>query len=163
MKNDTLTTYLHGEIIETQKPEWIMRAQTDCNGGEIPWHAALTTVLNFLPRIDGIGVDDLDRIEILTWGIPESGGHYVEFCAPHHILEAVWIPERADWLPFRTKYILPVLQAHAAIATANTLERLAQHVWPAPAQRSSDRVDLRPDHPPLPASLLRAARAARGA
>jgi len=163
VKNDTITTYLHGEIIEAQKPEWIGRAKTVCNGGEIPWHAALTKVLNFLPRIDSIGADDRDGIQILTWVTPEGGGHYVEFCTPHHIFEAVWVPEKAEWLPFRTKHILPFLRAHAAIATARSLERLAQHFCSAPAHQSSDQVTRRPDHPPLPASLLRAARAAHGA
>lgn len=164
VKNDTITTYLHGEIIETRKPEWVLRAQTVCNGGEIPWHAALTKVLNFLPRIDSIGTDDLDDgIQILTWAIPDDGGHYVEFCTRHHIFEAVWVPEKAEWLPFRTKHILPFLRAHAAIATAHSLERLVQHFCPAPTHQSSDHGTPRPDHPPLPASLLRAARAARGA
>lgn len=95
--------------------------------------------------------------------IPEGGGHYVEFCTPHHILEAVWVPEKAEWLPFRTKHVLPFLRAHAAIATANSIERLVQHFCPAPVDRSSDRVTPRPDHPSLPAALRRAARAASGA
>ena len=163
MKNDTITTYLHGKIIEAQKPEWIGRAKTVCNGGGIPWHAALTKVLNFLPFIDHIGPDHLDGMQVLAWVIPEGGGHYVEFCTPHHILEAVWVPEKAEWLPFRTKHVLPFLRAHAAIATANSIERLVQHFCPAPVDRSSDRVTPRPDHPSLPAALRRAARAASGA
>ncbi len=163
MTNDTITTYLHGEIIETKTLEWVLRAQTVCNGGQIPWHAALTKVLNVLPHIDRIGADDPGGIQILTWVMPDGGGHYVEVCTPHHILEGVWVPRQAEWLPFRTMHVLPVLQTHAAVATAKALERLAQHVCAALTHEASDQGTPRPDHPPLPPALRRAARAASGA
>ncbi|MBX6376685.1 MAG: hypothetical protein IRZ13_20965 [Acetobacteraceae bacterium] len=163
MKTGTIITYLNGEFTETPKPEWILRAQTICNRGEIPWQAALTKVLNFLPVSDSIGPDHLDGMQVLSWAIPEGGGHYTEFCTPHHILDAVWVPENAEWLPFRTKHILPFLQAHAAIAAANSIERLAQHFCPALGHWPADQITHRPNHPPLPTALRQAARAASGA
>lgn len=150
MKSDTITTCLHGEMIEMRPPEWIVRAQVICNGGQVPWHAALTEALNFLPFGECI---DLDGMQVLTWVIPDAGGHYAEFCAPHHILDAVWVPEKAEWLPFRTKHILPFLQAHAAVATANSLQRLLQHVAPA----TEGQIPRPAEHATLPAALLQAA------
>ena len=153
MKNDTVTTFLYGKITEMQKPEWLILAQAICNGGETPWHAALTKVLNFLPFSESIGPSDSHGVQVLTWVIPEEGGHYVEFCTSHHIMDAVWVPEKAEWLPFRTKHILPFLQAHAAMATANSLQRLLQHVAPA----TEGQMPCHAEHAPLPLALLHAA------
>jgi hypothetical protein len=153
MKNDTVTTCLHGEMIEMQKPEWLIRAQAICNGGQTPWHAALTQALNALPSNECIGREDQDGVQVLTWVIPESGGHYVEFSTPHHILDAVWVPEKAEWLPFRTKHILPFLQAHAAMATANSLQRLLQCMAPA----AEGQMPCHAEHTPLPPAWLPAA------
>lgn len=151
MKNDTVTTLLHGEMVEMRPPEWMVRAQAICNGGEIPWQAALTRALHALPHRESIAPDAPDGVEVVTWVIPEEGGHYVEFCTPQHILDAVWVSQKAEWLPFRAKHILPFLQAHAAVATANSLQRLLQHVVPATEGQL-------PRHAPLPPALLEAAR-----
>lgn len=153
MKNDTVTTCLHGEMIEMRPPEWIVRAQAICNGGQIPWHTALAEALNFLPFSESIGRDHQDGVQVLTWVIPQDGGHYTEFCTPRHILDAVWVPEKAEWLPFRTKHILPFLQAHAAMASANSLQRLLQHMAPA----TPPLIPRHAEHAPLPAALLQAA------
>jgi len=153
MKNRTVTTCLHGEMIEMKTPEWIVRARAICNGGQTPWHAALTQVLKFLPHSESVAPDTPDGVQVLTWVIPEEGGHYAEFCTPHHILDAVWVPEKAEWLPFRTHYILPFFQAHAAIATANSLQRLLPHVAPA----TQAQIPRHAEHAPLPAAFLQAA------
>ena len=152
MKNDTVTTFLYGKITEMQKPEWLILAQAICNGGETPWHAALTKVLNFLPFSESIGPGDSHGVQVLPWVIPEEGGHYVEFCTSHHIMDAVWVPEKAEWLPVRTKHILPFLQAHAAMATANSLQRLLQHVAPA----TEGQMPCHAEHAPLPPAWLQA-------
>jgi hypothetical protein len=157
MKNDTITTCLHGEMIEMRLPEWIVRAQAICNGGQIPWHAALTEAMKCLPFSECISPDDPNAVQVLTWVIPEAGGHYTEFCSAHHILDAMWVPKKAEWLPFRTKYVLPFLQAHAAMATAHSLQRLLQHVAPTPTPTTLAQIPRHAVHAPLPAALLQAA------
>lgn len=153
MNNDTITTFLRGEMIEMPKPQWIIRAQAICNGGEIPWHTAITKVLGFLPFSESIGPDDPEGVQVLTWDIAEGGGRWVEFCTPHHIIDAVWVPENAEWLPFWTKHILPFLQAHAAMATAISLQRLLKCVAPA----TDGQIPRYAEHAPLPPALLQAA------
>jgi len=153
MKNDTITTFMYGEMTEIRPPEWMRRAQAICSGGEIPWQAALTRALNAVPHRESMAPNKPDGAQVLTWVLREEGGHYVEFCTPHHILDAVWVPEKAEWLPFRTKHILPFLQAYAAMATANSLQRLLQHVAPA----TEGQIPRSGEHKPLPPAWLQAA------
>lgn len=37
---------------------------------------------------------------------------------------AVWVPDRANWIPFYGGHISPFLRAHAEMATAGQLDRI---------------------------------------
>ena len=160
MTIDTITTYRRGELIELPEPDWFVRA------GELrlcDWHAALSKVLNSSRGSEGMERALADSAEVYYWVISDDGGHYVEFCTGRDIVEGVWIPEEQDWLPFRTQYVMPFLQAHAAVALTNRLELVLQHFGLVPVPRLLGRGTGTPSGgaPALPDALLKAAAAAR--
>ena len=160
MKLNTITTYRRGEFVELPEPEWFVRANERrlCD-----WHAALSEVLHSSRGSEGMERALADGAEVYYWVIRDDGGHYVEFCTGHDIVEGVWIPEEQDWLPFRTQHVMPFLQTHAAVALTNRLELVLQHCGLVPVPRLPGRAPGSPSSGTLalPDALLKAAAAAR--
>ena len=163
MNTDTLTTYRHGELIELPEPDWYVRANQLGLADGLDWHESLSKVLRSSRGSEGMERALSDGAAFFYWVIREGGGHYAEFCTGDDIVEGVWIPEEADWLPFRTQHVMPFLQAHAAVALTNRLELVLQHfgITPGPWLPQGQSRWPSGGAPALPESLLKAAAAAR--
>lgn len=163
MTTDTLTTYRHGEMIELPEPDWYVRANQLGVADGLDWHESLSKVLRSSRGSEGMERALSDGAAFFYWVIRDGGGHYAEFCTGDDIVEGVWIPEEADWLPFRTQHVMPFLQAHAAVALTNRLELVLQHCGITPGPWQPQRQSRWPSGgaPALPESLLKAAAAAR--
>ncbi len=154
MTNNTLTTYLRGEFLEQAAPGWFISTNETAHAESLDWHAALGKVLRSGRGQEGIELELGDCAMFVYWVVPD-GGHYGEFVVPGDIVEGVWIPEEADWLPFRTQHVMPFLQAHGAVVLASSMQRLMRHLCSASGAR--DRFPRHAEPAPLPPALLQAA------
>ncbi len=152
MTKNTITTFQHGELFEQAEPGWFISANEAAHAEPLDWHAALDKVLRSGRGQEGVELELGNCAMFVYWVVPD-GGHYGEFVVPGDIVEGVWIPEEADWLPFRTRHVMPFLQAHAAVVLANNLQRLLQHMAPA----TKGPIPRHAEHAPLPPALLEAA------
>ncbi len=106
-------------------------------------HGALSTVLRCCCRTEGIEEPGAHTAAFAYWIVPDNGGYYAEFWTEWDIASRVWIPLKTDWLPFRTKHVIPFLQAHASLAMVNHLKR-KDHLASSEASRSATNNGLPP-------------------
>ena len=123
MNADTIMTYRRDVFAEVAQPDWLIQAREMMTIHDMDLHAALSDVLNCSRRAEGVQGDvDLDAA-VVHWEVPDDGGHFAEFSTQFDIVARVWIPRRIDWLPFRSRHVMPFLEAHAALAMVNHIKR----------------------------------------
>lgn len=119
-----ITVYRAGVFTRESDPTWLIHARDKARKRSICFQDALSG------HLDNAGIDTWiarDRVEdahVASWELSQ-GSRYVELYASHERVEAVLIPEPEDWLPFYTTFAVPFLQAHAGVATAQRLHRIA--------------------------------------
>jgi hypothetical protein len=123
MNVDTIMTFREDEFLEVPQPHWFYHAREVAMLEDRDLYGALSKVLRCCCRIEGIEDPSAHSAAFAYWIVPDNGGHYAEFWTEWDIASRVWIPLKTDWLPFRTKYAMPFLQAHASLAMVNHIKR----------------------------------------
>lgn len=110
MSYDRMRLHDAGRFHDTELPDWYQEAQRVSETERIDFHRALERVLDCeytLLTEDGMmgGV-----IEIRFWPSEEQG-IFVLIETPLAFIEQIVVPNPADWLPFLSRYLAPLIAA----------------------------------------------------
>ena len=120
MSCDRIRLYDAGRFHDTDLPDWYREAERLSQTERIDWHRALERVLDCeytLLTEDGLLGG---AIEIRFWP-SENHGIFVLIETPLAFVEQIVVPNPADWLPFLSRYLAPL------IAVSNQSAMLALH------------------------------------
>ena len=124
MSFDTLRVYEAGRLYDVELPDWHREAERLSEAEHIDFHRALERVLGCeytLLTEDGLMSG---AIEIRFWS-GEVQGIFVLIETPLAFVEQVFIPNPADWLPFLSHYLAPIMAVSSQSAMAATQGRIA--------------------------------------
>jgi hypothetical protein len=170
MSFETLRAYEAGRFHDVELPDWYTEANRLCEAENLCWHRALDRVL----ACDNIPLTDEGTrggwIEVRFWPSPQAGT-FVLIETPLGLVEQVVVLNPAEWLPFLTTHITPLIAATAQMAMAD-LHRMSANAFIAWARHGEgshvdrdtglSRIDLDNDEMRRRASVLRAAMARKG-
>jgi hypothetical protein len=109
MSYDRMRVYDTGRFHDTDLPDWYHEAERLSQTERIDWHRALERVLDCeytLLTEDGLLSG---AIEIRFWP-SEVHGIFVQIETPLAFVEQVVVPNPADWLPFLSRYLAPLIR-----------------------------------------------------
>jgi hypothetical protein len=165
MSFDRMRLYDAGHFHDTELPDWYHAAMHLSESERLDWHRALERVLDcehtLLTEEGLLG----GSIEIRFWP-SEIHGIFVLIEAPLSIVEQIVVPNPADWLPFLSRYLAPLIAASnqsAMIALhgkiANAFIAWARHGEGSHVDRETglSRIDLDNDRDRRRAQQARAA------
>jgi hypothetical protein len=110
MSFDRMRVHDAGRFHDTDLPDWYHEAERLSQTERIDWHRALERVLDCeytLLTEDGLLSGG---IEIRFWP-SETRGIFVLIETPLAFVEQIVVPNPADWLPFLSRYLAPLLAA----------------------------------------------------
>jgi hypothetical protein len=120
---ESIRLYQQGRLSNIPAPGWLERAiDLSCNE-RLGWQASVTRAIGVEHQgltAEAIGPIGLD---VSFWRSP-THGIYVELDSHLDLIEQVLIPDPADWLPFISVYLMPLMSAVVQMETAGQLERL---------------------------------------
>jgi hypothetical protein len=127
MRDDIIRLYEHGRFSSIPVPDWLERAVDISSSEKLDWHHAVSRALG--AEHQGLTVDSMGPIglDISFWQSPRYGV-YVEIDSGLDMIEQVLVRDPADWLPFMSAHLTPLLAAAAQMETAHQLERLTNAV-----------------------------------
>jgi len=167
MSFNQMRIYDSGRICNTELPDWYDEACRVSEQDRVDWHRALDRVLDCehsLLTEEGLISAGL---EIRFWP-SDRHGIFVVLETPLALVEQVVILNPADWLPFLSSYLAPLMAASAQSALveeqskiANVLISWARHGDGNHVDRETgmSRIDLNNDRDRRLAERSRAARA----
>lgn len=120
MSYDRMRVHDAGRFHDTDLPDWYHEAERLSQTERIDWHRALERVLDCeytLLTEDGLLGG---AIEIRFWP-SQTRGIFVLIETPLAFVEQIVVPNPADWLPFLSRYLSPL------IAVSNQSAMLALH------------------------------------
>jgi hypothetical protein len=124
MIEDTIRQFRDGRFTNILLPNWLEKAGQLTSEQKLDWHHAVTRVLE--AEHQGLTVEPTGPVGIaINFWRSSKFGTYVEIDSELDFIEQVLIPDLADWLPFMSAYLTPMLAAAAQAATAAQLERVA--------------------------------------
>lgn len=124
MTIETILVYEAGRFTSIPLPDWFERAVAICSGERLDWHKAVSKAIG--AEHQGFTVEPTGQagIEIGFWYSMQNGV-YVEIDTVLGNVEQVLIIDPADWLPFVSAHLTPLLAAVSQAETARQLERVA--------------------------------------
>jgi len=122
---DTLRVYDAGHLYDVALPDWYHEANRLCEQEGVNWHHAFTRVLDCysVPLTDD-GCEG-GWIEVRFWPSARVGT-FVLIDTEAGIIEQVLVPNPADWLPFLTQHITPLISAAAQAASSAQQRKLTR-------------------------------------
>ena len=124
MSYDRLRLYDAGRFYDTPLPDWYHEANRLTERERVDWHRALERVLDCehtLLTEEGLLSAGL---EIRFWP-SETKGILVLIETPLAIVEQVVILNMTDWLPFLSRYLVPLMATSTQSATLQMQGRIA--------------------------------------
>lgn len=124
MMSETMRVYDAGRFHDVALPDWYREVNRLSETERLGYDRALDRVLDcehFIltePRMLGGGM------EILFWP-SETHGVFVTIETPLALIEHILIPKPADWLPFLSTYLAPLISASNQCAMIAVSEKLA--------------------------------------
>ena len=115
----TLRVYISGRFEDVPLPDWYREAEQIADNEMLDWEDAISRALG----ADSIPIthDAEDGwLAVRFWQGPGTG-FLVNIQNPIGTIEMVWIPEPADWMPFISAHIAPLIAADAQATIADTL------------------------------------------
>ena len=115
----TLRVYISGRFEEVSIPGWYREAEQIADNEMLDWEDAISRALG----ADSIPMthDAEDGwLAVRFWQGP-GNGFLVNVQNPIGTIEMVWVPEPADWMPFISAHIAPLIAADAQATIADTL------------------------------------------
>lgn len=124
MIEDTIRLYQGGRFTSIPLPAWFLEAVSISSTEKLDWHRVVSRVLD--AEHQGLTMEPTGPagLEISFWPSAQQG-IYVEIDTELGLVEQVLIPRPADWLPFMSAHLTPLLAAVGHVAVAAQLERIA--------------------------------------
>jgi hypothetical protein len=123
MSEDTRLLVYHIDNFHDQSaPEWYCEADQLMRDG-LGWDDALSRVLGTMGQSFAAEPMGSAGIEISVWRSQRVGA-YVEIGDCLALWDTVWVPISADWWPFQSRYLLPLVTVASNLAIAEELTRL---------------------------------------
>jgi hypothetical protein len=140
MMDDVIRLYENGQFSNIPVPDWFERAVDIRSGEKLGWQQAISRVLG--TEHQGLTVDATGPIglDISFWHSLRHGV-YVEVDSSLDMIEQVLVRDTADWLPFMTTHLMPLVAAAAQMQTAHQLERLTNAVIAWARHGEGDHID----------------------
>ena len=123
MTFDRLRVYEAGRFYDTPLPDWYHEVNRLSEMENVDWHRAFERVVGCAYTLlaeEGLVSASL---EIRFWP-SETHGILVLIETPPGLVEQVVIPNPADWLPFLSTYLAPLMASSAQFANAMMLARI---------------------------------------
>jgi len=138
--DDVIRLYEHGRFSSVPVPEWFERA-VDISGSEkLDWHHSVSRALG--AEHQGLTVDSTGPIGLdISFWHSRRHGVYVEIDSGLDMIEQVLVRDPADWLPFMSAHLTPLLAAAAQMETAHQVERLTNAVISLARHGEGNHVD----------------------
>lgn len=165
MSFDRLRVYDAGRFQDMDLPDWYHEACRISETEHIDWHRAFERVLDCEYTLLTEEGQVSAGLEIRFWP-SETKGILVLIETPLGLVEQVVVPNPADWLPFLSTYLAPLMASSAQFGTATMLARIGnaliarvRHGDGAKLDRETgeSRIDLESDLKRRRAERLRAA------
>jgi hypothetical protein len=112
--------YRDGEFVCGPEPEWYTAVFATPTSDD----ADTTLIKAGWERYMTQNVGHEWAADIEVWKAP-NGVLHVTFWSKGEAVETVFIPDRADWLPFYVGYVVPFIRAQAALRRNSEIERVA--------------------------------------
>lgn len=124
MTIETVRVYEPGRFSSIPLPDWLSRAIAISSSERLDWHRAVSNAIG--AEHQGLTVEPTGSagIEIGFWYSLQHGV-YVEIDTVLGNVEQVLIADHADWLPFMSAHLTPLLAAVSQAETARQLDRIA--------------------------------------
>lgn len=120
-RETTMIVYSNGAFCEQPAPDWYLKAE-ELGSGLCDWQEALSQALGVKHDEYAEPLGDAG-IEICVWRSPDFGV-YVETSNFTRGWDAVWVPSSADWWPFQSQYLVPLIASASNLAIADKLNRI---------------------------------------
>ena len=140
MTDQTIRAYEAGRFSSILAPAWFDRAVETNSSGKLDWQHAISEAIG--ADHQGLTVDATGPVglDISFWYSLEHGV-YVEIDSELGCVEQVLIRDPADWLPFISTHLTPLLGAVGQVATAQHLERIANALISFGRHEHGDHID----------------------
>jgi hypothetical protein len=140
MMDDVIRLYENGRFSSIPVPDWLDQAVDISGSEELDWHHSVSRALG--ADHQGLTVDATGPIglDISFWHSLRHGV-YVEIDSGLDMIEQVLIRDPADWLPFMSAHLTPLLAAVAQMETARQLEHLTNAVISRTRHGDGDHVE----------------------
>ena len=137
---ETLRVFAAQRFTSMPIPPWLSEAIRLSCDEQLDWAKALSRMLD--TEQQGLTVEPMGAagIEINFWRSPLYGV-YVEIETPLALIEQVLIPDDADWLPFMSAHLTPLLAAISQMQIASEIERLTNGVIAFARHGEGDHID----------------------
>ena len=141
MMDDVIRLYEHGRFSSIPVPDWFERAVDISSSEKLDWHHSVSRALG--AEHQGLTVDSTGPIglDISFWHSLRHGV-YVEIDSGLDMIEQVLVRDPADWLPFMSAHLTPLLAAVAQADTATQLRRIANALISYGRHGRGEHVDL---------------------
>ena len=127
MMDDVIRLYEHGRFSNIPVPDWFERAVDISSGEKLDWHHSVSRALD--AEHQGLTVDSTGPIGVdISFWRSLRHGVYVEIDSGLDMIEQVLVRDPAEWLPFMSAHLTPLLAAAAQMEAAHQIERLTNAV-----------------------------------
>lgn len=115
----TLRVYISGKFENVPLPDWYHEAEQIANKERLDWEDAISRALGS----DSVPLthDAEDGWLAVRFWYGPGAGFLVNIQNPMGTIEMVLIPEPADWMPFVSAHLAPLMAADAQATIAETL------------------------------------------
>ena len=140
MNEETICSYEFGRFNSIMLPDWYNRAAAVSRSEGLDWHKAVSKAI--VAEQQGLTADGMGPVGLdIGFWYSLQHGVYVEIETALGIVEQVLIRDTADWLPFMSTHLTPLLAAVSQAETARQLERIANALISFGRHEHGDHID----------------------
>lgn len=124
MMGDVIRLYQHGRFSNIVVPDWFEEAMLLSERESVGWHRAVSRSIG--AEHQGLTMEATGPIELeISFWHSQKHGVYVEIDSGLEMIEQVLVGDTAEWLPFMSAHLTPLLAAVSQAETARQLKRVA--------------------------------------
>ena len=127
MTDETIRLYENGRFTNIPVPDWLERAVAISSNERLDWQNSVSRALGVDHQ--GLTIDQTGPVSLdISFWHSRPHGVYVEIDSGLEMIEQVLVRDPADWLPFMSAHLTPLLAAAAQAEAAHQIGRLTNAV-----------------------------------
>jgi hypothetical protein len=127
MTDETIRLYENGRFTNIPVPDWLERAVAISSNEKLDWQNSVSRALG--ADHQGLTIDQTGPVGLdISFWHSRPHGVYVEIDSGLEMIEQVLVRDPADWLPFMSAHLTPLLAAAAQAEAAHQIGRLTNAV-----------------------------------